>query len=172
MNQAKMKESPGAKLEAPRFENGKSLLIAGLRTTYTAQTMNNISAQWQRFVPHIGKIPGQVGSKAYGLVFGAPNSVGIDYLTGVEVSSSSAGLPREFSVVSIPAQKYAVFAHREHVSKLRDTIDAIWHKWLPNSGHQTARGSSEAPSFFERYTEEFNPQTGMGGIKVWIPIQA
>jgi AraC family transcriptional regulator len=171
MNQAKMKESPAVKLEEPRFENGKSLLIAGLRSRYTGQTLNNIPAQWQRFAPHIGKIRGQVGGTAYGVVFDAPDSGGIDYLTGVEVSSSS-GLLSEFSVASIPAQKYAVFPHREHVSKLRDTIDTIWHKWLPNSGHEAARGSAGAPGFFERYTADFNPQTGMGGIEVWIPIKA
>ena len=28
MNQAKMKESPAVQLEAPRFENGKDLVIA------------------------------------------------------------------------------------------------------------------------------------------------
>jgi AraC family transcriptional regulator len=27
------------------------------------------------------------------------------------------------------------------------------------------------PDFFERYGEEFDPQTGMGGIEVWIPIK-
>jgi predicted transcriptional regulator YdeE len=25
-------------------------------------------------------------------------------------------------------------------------------------------------AWFERYTEEFNPQTGMGGMENWIPI--
>jgi AraC family transcriptional regulator len=170
MKQAKMMESPAVQLEAPRFENGKSLLIAGLRSRYTAETMNNIPAQWQRFAPHIGKIPGQVGHAAYGVcLHTADGSEGIDYLSGVEVSSSS-GLLREFSFVAVPAQKYAVFPHREHVSKLRETIDAIWHIWLPNSGHIAAQG--DVPAFFERYGEDFDPRTGIGGIEVWIPIKA
>jgi AraC family transcriptional regulator len=168
MNQATIKKSLVTQLE-PRFENGKAMLIAGLRSRYTWERMNGISAQWQHFAPYIGKIPGQVGSVAYGVIFSVPG--GIDYLSGVEVSSSSV-LPSEFSVISIAAQKYAVFAHRDHVSKLRETIDAVFNQWLPASGHQVPRGEGGAPDFFERYSEEFNPQTGMNGIEVWVPIKA
>ncbi|MGB2899786.1 MAG: GyrI-like domain-containing protein [Candidatus Acidiferrum sp.] len=168
MSKAKMKKSTSLQLEAPRFENGKALVIAGLRSRYTTETMNGIPAQWERFVPYIGKIPGQVGRAAYGACWNFAD--GMDYLTGVEVSSSS-GLPGEFSVVAIPAQKYAVLPHRGHVSDLRETLDAI-DKWLPGSGLEAAFGSAETPSFFERYSEEFDPRTGMGGMEVWIPIKS
>jgi AraC family transcriptional regulator len=166
-----MKESPAIELEAPRFENGKVLLIAGLRNRYTAESMNNIPDQWQRFAPHIGTVPGQVGRVTYGLTFLSGNDAGIDYLSGVEVSSCS-GLPAEFRCVSIPALRYAVFAHRDHVSKLTETCDAIGRKWGPGSGYELVRGSAEVPDFFERYTEEFDPGTGMGGMEVWIPIKS
>jgi len=165
-----MKKSSEVQLEAPRIENGQILRIAGLREHYTSQTMKNIPELWQRFGPHIGNIPGQVGRVAYGLCFNALSPVGIDYLAGVEVSSSS-GLPCEFSVAAIPAQKYAVFSHREHVSKLRETLDAI-DKWLPGSGLEVACGDAEAPNFFECYSEEFDPRTGMGGMEVWMPIKS
>ena len=169
MSQARRKQSPAAQLEAPRFENGTALLVAGLRSHYTAETMNRIPAQWQQFAPYLGKIPGQVGGAAYGVCWLLAE--GIDYLSGVEVSSA-ASVPGEFEVVGIPAQKYAVFPHREHISKLRETLDAIGHKGLPESGHEVARGGAEAPAFFERYSEEFDPRTGMGGIEVWIPIKS
>jgi AraC family transcriptional regulator len=169
MNKAKMKESPTVQLEAPRYEYGKLLVFAGLRSRYTTETMNGIPAQWERFAPHIGKIPGQVGRAAYGACWNFPG--GIEYLTGVEISGTS-NLPGEFHVVAIPAQNYAVFSHREHVSKLRDTLDAIWHKWCPEFGHQIARGAAGAPDFFERYSEEFDPRTGMGGMEVWIPVKS
>ncbi len=167
MNRAKMKESTSLQLEAPRFENGKALVIAGFRSRYKTETMNSIPAQWERFAPYIGKIPGQVGHAAYGACWTFAG--GIDYLTGVEVSSSSR-LPGDFSVITIPAQKYAVFPHREHVSELRETLDAI-DKWLPGSGLEVAYGFAETPSFYERYSEEFDPRTGMGGMEVWIPIK-
>jgi AraC family transcriptional regulator len=171
MSQTKMNESPVMQLEAPRFESDKSRLIAGLRSRYTTATMNNMPAQWQRFAPHIGKVPGQVGRLAYGVCLDASDSTeGIEYLTGVEVSSAS-GLPDEFSVVAIPSQRSAVFLHREHVSRLRGRLDAISQKWVPKSGHELARDNGETPTFFERYTEDFDPCTGMGGIEVWIRIK-
>ena len=170
MSQATMKKSPAPQLEAPRFENSKALRIGGLREHYTSETMKNVPELWLRFAPHIGHIPGQVGRVAYGLCFNALSHDGMDYLAGVAVSSSSS-LPSEFSVATIPAQKYAVFSHREHVSKLYETLDAI-DKWLPRSGLEVSRGAADAASFFERYSEEFNPQTGMGGMEVWLPIKS
>jgi AraC family transcriptional regulator len=170
MSQPGIKQSPAVQLELPRFENGKPLLIAGLRNRYSAETMNNMPAQWQRFAPHIGKIPGQVGRVAYGLCFNALSPDGIDYLVGIEVSNSS-GLPGEFSVATVPAQKFAVFSHRQHVSRLRETLNAI-DKWLPNSGLEVTCGTSGAPDFFERYSEEFDPRTGMGGMEIWVPIKS
>jgi len=169
MSQATAKKSAAMQLEAPRFEHGKVLLIAGLREHYTSETMKNMPELWQRFAPHIGNMPGQVGRVAYGLCFNALSPHGMDYMAGFEVSSSS-GLPSEFSVATIPAQKYAVFPHREHVSRLRETLDAI-DKWLPGSGLEVSCGTAGAPDFFERYSEEFNPRTGMGGIEVWVPIK-
>jgi AraC family transcriptional regulator len=170
MNRATMKKLPAAQLEAPRIENGKALRIAGLGEHYTSETMKNMPELWQHFAPHIGNIPGQVGWVAYGLCFNALSPDRMDYMAGVEVSNSSS-LPSEFSIANIPAQKYAVFSHHEHVSKMRETLDAI-DKWLPGSGLEVGSGAAEAPSFFERYSEEFNPQTGMGGMEVWVPIKS
>jgi AraC family transcriptional regulator len=170
MASTKLRETPAAQLETPRFENGKPLLIAGLREHYTSETMKNVPELWQRFAPYIGNIPGQVGRVAYGACFNALSPAGIDYLVGVEVSSLS-GLPQGFSHASIPAQRYVVFRHRDHVSKLYQTLDAI-DKWLPNSGHEFAQAAADAPNFFERYGEKFDPRTGMGDIEVWVPVKA
>lgn len=172
MPSTKMKPTSEVQLETPRFENGNAMLIAGFREHFTSQTMNNIAALWQRFAPHIGKIPGQVGRAAYGLCFNVLSPDGIDYLAGVEVSDFS-GLSDEFIRVTVPVQRYAVFPHREHVSKLRQTLDAI-DKWVPTSGLEVvpAAAAAGAPDFFERYGEQFDPRTGMGDIEVWLPIKS
>jgi AraC family transcriptional regulator len=170
MSQATLKKSPEMQLEPPRFENSKPLWIAGFRQHFTSETMKDMPSLWQRFVPHIGSIPGQVGRVAYGLCFNAQSPDGMDYMVGVEVSSTSHHR-EEFNVICIPAQKYAVFSHREHVSKLRETLEAV-DKWLPGSGLQIACGTADGPDFFERYSEEFDPRTGMGGMEVWVPIKS
>jgi AraC family transcriptional regulator len=166
MEAIKMDETLLANLEPPRFENLKTLLIAGLGERYTAETCANIPAQWQRFAPHIGHIPGQVGRTAYGVICNTDDAGNTEYISGVEVADFSR-LPAEFARLRIPEHRYAVFAHRDHIAAIRRTWFTIWNKWLPESGHQVA----EAPEF-ERYGEEFDPRTGTGGLEIWIPIQS
>jgi AraC family transcriptional regulator len=54
-------------LEPPRFIISEELLIAGIGARYTFETNEGIPSQWQRFAPHIGHVPGQVGPETYGL---------------------------------------------------------------------------------------------------------
>ena len=124
-----------------------------------------IPAQWQRFGPHIGHIPAQVGGITYGVVYNGDGAGNIDYLCGVEVSDP-AKVPAEWSQLRIPEQKYAVFTHREHISAIRRTWFSIY-KWLAEAGYKTA-GAPE----FELYPESFNPMTGLGGVEIWIPIKS
>jgi AraC family transcriptional regulator len=159
-----MDKSLLVKLEPPRFEKGKLMLIAGLSERYSYETCASIPSQWQRFVPHLGNIPGQVGNVTYGVRSNSDDAGNFDYLTGVEVESFD-GLPKELTRLRIPARRYAVFTHKDHISKVRSTHYTIWSQWLPNSGHEAA----DAPDF-ERYDERFNPRTGSGGMEIWVPI--
>src|SRR6266536_2722184 len=113
-------------------------------------------SQWQRFVPHIGNMPGQVGRVAYGVRCNTDDAGNMDYICGVEVADFSE-LPPEMSRVRIPRQHYAVFTHREHISAIRRTWFTIWNTWLPGSGREVA----DAPDF-ERYDESFDPDRGTG----------
>ena len=168
MVESRTDEKLVSNLESPRFESGKPMLVAGLCGHFTTATWDSSPAQWQRLASY-GKVPAQVGQAQYGLCFHTSN--GIDYLSGIEVSSLT-GLPPEFSSTNLPAQTYAVFPHREHVSKLRNTVGTIWHKWLPASGREVTQATAGAAAFFERYGAHFNPRTGLGDIEVWIPIKS
>ncbi|MFM0645962.1 AraC family transcriptional regulator [Paraburkholderia bryophila] len=162
----KMDETLLTHLEPPRFVDGEPLLVAGLGERYTCNTSTAIPSQWQRFNAYGGKVPGQVSGVAYGVGYNADEAGNFDYLCGVEVTDFSA-LPAEFSRVRIPAQRYAVFSHREHVSVIRRTMNTIWNQWLPASGHTPA----DAPHF-ERYDEKFDPISGMGGLEIWLPLKS
>ena len=116
--------------------------------------------------PKIGKVPGQMGQVSYGVCWNVSPGRGFEYLSGVEVKDAK-GLPAEFATVRLPAREYAVFTHRDNVSAIGNTIDKIWNEWVPQAGLKVA----SAPCF-ERYTEEFNPKTGMGGMEIWIPLEA
>ena len=136
---------------------------------YTANTLDDIPALWERFSVHIGKPPGQAGRAAYGVCSDMLNRTGsFQHLPGVEVTEAST-LPGQFRRVHIPAQKYVTFPYREHVSRLRYTVDTIWSAWFPESSHKAARPVAGAPDFFERYGEDFDPQLGMGDVEVLDP---
>ena len=162
----KLDETLIVDLKATRFENGKPLLIAGLGERYTWETSKAAPAQWQRFASYLGNISRQVGRATFGVACNGDDDGNFDYIAGVEVTDFS-DLPAAFSRVRLGQQKYAVFSHRDHISTIRRTVNTIWSKWLPESGHEVA----DAPSF-ERFGEEFDPETGMGGFEIWIPIKA
>jgi len=169
MSEAGMKK-PAENLPQPRFENGGAMLMAGTRVHYTTETMNNIPAQWEQFAKHIGKVPNEVGRAAYGLCFNFVKApFRFDYVAAVEISPAGL-MPSDFVTAEIPAQHYAIFRHEEHLSRIRDRIDAIWNRWLPNSGHTALLGQPEKPYMIERYGERFDPQKGMGDIELWIPL--
>ena len=166
MEPIKMVETVRETIQPARFENGSVLLIGGIGARYTCETSAGIPAQWQRFVPHLGHIPGQSGRTAYGVNCNPDDEGNFDYICGVEVSDFSK-LPADWSRLRITPQRYAVFSHREHISTIRSTWSAIWNKWLPESGHVLA----DAP-YLEVYGEEFDSRTGAGGLEIWIPIKS
>jgi AraC family transcriptional regulator len=153
-------------LKPPRFETSKPLLVAGLGERITHDNQGaGIPNQWQRFHQSVDNIPGRIGKVAYGVCCNGDDAGNFDYIAGVEVTDFS-DLPREFSRVRIPEQKYAVFTHSEHISTIRRTVNTIWNHWLPMSGMKAA----DAPNF-ERYDEKFNPLSGDGGLEIWIPVK-
>jgi AraC family transcriptional regulator len=164
MEPIKMDETLLTNLEPPRLVKGRTLLIAGLSERYSSETSAGIPAQWQRFAPYLGNIPGQVGRTAYGIVCNGDDAGNTEYISGVEVSDFSR-VPPELSRLRIPEQRYAVFFHRDHISTIRRTWFTIY-KWLPESGHEVAEGPE-----FELYGENFNPATGMGGVEIWVPLK-
>ncbi len=89
----------------------------------------------------------------------------ISTISPVSKSPASTTCPGEFARIRIPAQRYAVFSHRGHISTLRATVYTIWNKWLPASGHAHA----DAPDF-ERYDERFDAESGTGTVEIWLPI--
>ncbi len=150
----------------PRIVEGKALLIAGINARYACGPGAGIPAQWQRFAPHIGALPGEVYGVTYGVIHNDDDAGGYDYLCGVEVADF-AQVPAELDRLRIAPRLYAVFTHEGHVSAISATIQAIWSTWLPNSDYE----AQDAPNF-ERYGREFNPMTGMGGLEFWVAVKA
>lgn len=151
------------------FQTGKPLLLAGRRERFTDETRSGIPALWRDFPAQDGGIPGQVGWTAYGLSFCSKGDGSFDYMCAVEVSGVVESEPG-WTHLRIPGGFYAVFVHRGHVSTLHETIGAIGTEWLPDSRYEPVRGGPDEPDIIERYTGDFNPRTGLGGMEILIPV--
>jgi AraC family transcriptional regulator len=157
----------GMGLNMPAFQDSPERLIAGLNQRYTSETRVGIPQQWERFMARAATIPDQAGSTFYGVCCNGTPDGSFDYLTGVEVSAA-AQLPPEFSSLKLDPRRFAVFAHTGHVSAIPRMMDTIWNEWVPDCAVKIDRTSP----CFERYTPEFNPRTGLGGMEIWIPLEA
>ena len=155
-----------AALDAPRFEHGRLLLVAGINRYYTGiEAGAGVPAQWEEFTQYRDSVRERVGDATYGVCYAVDDEGSMDYLCGVEVRNF-ASLPNGFTRLRLPPQRYAVFHHRSHIAAIRATWNAIWNDWLPNSGHEAA----DAP-LFERYDASFDSRTGEGGVELWVPLQ-
>jgi predicted transcriptional regulator YdeE len=149
-----------------RFEQSEGRRIAGDSKRYNKETMEKIPEQWHEFSANFGKIPGQIGTDAFGVSYNTSPECEFDYLTGVQVGEG-AQIPSGFSSVDLPASRYAVFTHNAPVSEMPKAFETIWSEWVPECGLPVSRGAC-----FEKYSEEFNPNTGMGGMEIWIPLES
>jgi hypothetical protein len=91
------------------------MLIAGVGYGFKLDNGAGIPALWHRFHQEVDSLPGRIGRVAYGVCCNGDDAGNFDYIAGVEVTDFS-DLPREFSRVRIPARRYAVFTHKDHIS--------------------------------------------------------
>ncbi|MGD2134310.1 MAG: GyrI-like domain-containing protein [Maricaulaceae bacterium] len=150
-----------------RFEDRPPTLLAGLRRTHAAATSpETVAAQWRDFSAE-DSAPGAMGEMRYGAMCATDlERKTFDYLCAAEVSSFD-GLPDAFGRMSLPAARYAVFAHEGDFAGLRETWGAIWTKWLPTSGFSP----NETPDF-ERYDDRFDFAGGEGAVEIWFPVKS
>ncbi|MGE8067794.1 GyrI-like domain-containing protein [Pseudomonas sp. NPDC089569] len=160
-----MDEPTRAEVTGPRIEKEHFLLIAGLGGRFTRQSVSGIPDLWEKFQPHIGKVPGQKGEYTYGVCCNFDGKGGFDYIAGVEISKLD-DLPEQYRWVEVQPQKYAVFEHKGSLQSLPQTFHRIFDILLPQSGHEPIN----APEF-ERYGKDFNPDPRFCRLEIWLPIK-
>ena len=150
-------------LEPIRFEQGRPLLLAGLRRRHAfAGAAEGIAAQWREF-RGMDPVPHRRGDVAYGVLCGGdPVAQVLEYMCAVEVSEFD---PAHVGRMRVPPQHYAVFAHAGPAKALQATWQAIWDAWLPRSGYRMAKGPE-----VEVDDARFDPAAGTGVVEVWTSI--
>jgi len=166
MEAIRMNETPTSAAMEPRIETAGPLLLAGLARRYRSAENAEIPGQWQSFGHRLGTIPGALGADAYGVVYNVDDDSNHEYLVGVAVTSFDA-LPADLDRLRLAEQRYAVFHHAGHVSDIRRTCHSAFVQWIPDAGLDVV----DAP-FFEKYGEGFDPDSGTGGLEIWIPVRS
>jgi AraC family transcriptional regulator len=164
-----LREDPAVavRLPPPRLVALGPLIIAGLARRFSVDDFAGIPSLWQEFHPHIATVPQRRDAATFGLVADmAAEGESYLYLAGVEVAGL-ADLDPRFTAIRLPAQRWAVFEHRGHVTTIASTLGAIFGVALPAAGLT----AGDLPDLIERYDKRFDPWTGTGGFEIWIPLK-
>ncbi|MGU3310041.1 GyrI-like domain-containing protein [Pseudomonas sp. M5A4_2d] len=148
----------------PRMEDGKALVIAGVKGRYSKATVGDIPKLWELFDTCFKEIKRRVGGVTYGVCHN-PSHGEFDYMAGVEVPSKG-DVPSNFESIEIPPHHYAVFPHYGPVQALEQTYERIMFEWLPHSAYKVAGAD------FERYSADFDVRKGTGSVEIWLPVEA
>ena len=148
-----------------RTENLPELKFVGLCEHVPFSELQNIAAQWQRFMQRYGEIDDKVHPIPAGVSTNLDEEGNFDYVCAVEVKRFGA-LPKGLVQITLPPQTYTVFRHDGHVSEIGQTYHAIWNDWVPDHGRRITDGAS-----IERHMETFDTRTGYGGVEIYIPVR-
>lgn len=164
------KPAPTEKLAPPRLVNREPMLLTGLREAMCENFADEIPQLWQKFGGMLELISHKVDHNCYGLCMKeAQDSPELYYMACCEVSDF-VDLPAALSPVILPSHCYAVFQHTDSVIHISETIGEIFDHWLPHSDYELVQQSAHCLHHLEKYGEQFNPETGLGGVEIWVPV--
>lgn len=125
----------------------------------------DLTNQWIEFLRYFPKLKSGNLNMTYGVCWHISDDE-MEYWAATKVNPADQ-LPSEFEHRSLKAHEYGVFLHEGHVSELSKTVDAIFKGWDEAYEYQPDFNNR---FFFEKYGPSFHPQTGLGGVEVWVPV--
>jgi len=161
----KADEAAESQVAAARIENLGEMKFVGLCEHVPFAQMQNIAAQWQRFMPRYGEVEDVAWPIPAGISANLDDDGNFDYVCALQVKRFGR-TPKGFVQLTLPAATYAVFRHDRHVSEIGRTFAAIWNAWTPPEGRAIADGAC-----IERHLETFDTRTGFGGVEIFVPLR-
>lgn len=158
-------------LENPRYEDSPALFITGVHQTYPHGTLDRSIEQLSALPTFLPLMLGRIGANTYGLWYDLFKTDKLTQLvTGARIGQFSP-INTQLSLFELPAQRYAVFTHRGHISEMSKTRAEVFERWLPRSGKKHYQPPQGFLDCMEVYPEGFVAETGLGPIELWVPIQ-
>jgi predicted transcriptional regulator YdeE/DNA-binding transcriptional MerR regulator len=114
-------------VERPAFS------VMGLK--YEGKNENQeIGRVWDQFNARVKAMPELIGPEAYGVCTWMNEETGVfEYVCSYAIKNVDV-LPEGFVLRTVPAHRYAVFAHHGPLDTLRETYQNIFQVWIPQSG--------------------------------------
>lgn len=154
-------------LTPPAVLRRDRLSIAGIGRRLPVDDFAGIPSLWQEFHAFDNAIPEQRDRTAYGVVSDmSASGESYRYLAGVEVPVGTE-VREPLQVITVPARRWAMVTHREHITTITSTIQAIFTEAL----HAAGLVPGEDPDLLEVYRETFDPWSGLGGVELWVPLR-
>ena len=149
-----------ATLVEPRYLDGAAMRIVGLSGEYTREQTGDIPKLWEQFNGELyrGNVAGLIDDWTLGVVY--PSSP-MRYVTGVAIDTDAL-VPEGWVEVTVPAQKYVVFAETGGIPAIRRVWMTIFSDWLPKAEVKVGEGP-----MIERYPEDW---VRSGDFEIWIPV--
>ncbi|MGE4251857.1 MAG: helix-turn-helix domain-containing protein [Parvibaculaceae bacterium] len=157
-----LKARATARLDPPRIVAADRIRAVGLSEVCSFATTVEIPAQWRRFMELYAAIPDKLERIPIGMSQVPDDNGEFPYVCAAEVSRFG-DIPQGLVKLDVSARSYAVFEHKDHVSRIFETYEAIWNEALGD------REVADAP-VVERHNPAFDPASGEGGLTLWIPL--
>jgi AraC family transcriptional regulator len=166
----------GISFAPPRLEPFGPVVLAGIQRSHRVgrdrkEIGRDISAQWHALAAAAQELPVLPPRLGYGVALHMPEGAeAFDYFCGFAVDGLIY-VPTGFEALALPRLTVAVFEHHEHVSLLHSTTELIFATILPMAEIEPADEEVSPAEFIQRYTERFDPATGLGGVEILVPVK-
>lgn len=144
----------------PRIVEMPALRIVGISGEYSRETTTDIPKQWDEFNTQLAASEYHAAASTYGVIYPLAS---MRYVCGIEMPAG-ANIPEPWVEVTVPAQRYAVFAETGGIEAIRAAWQQIFSNWLPKSGLELTSGA-----MLERYPENW---LASGDFEIWLPLAA
>ncbi|WP_027857122.1 AraC family transcriptional regulator [Marinobacterium jannaschii] len=156
----------------PKIISHQAKQLCGLDTRFNAfgspdpDAMELLPRLWQQMQAEVKKQ--NIAATVYWGVVDSSTAndqlQGMTYMAGFEVKpgKSCANLKR----FEIPAQTYACYTHQGPLSRIGETIEAIFRDWLPASEYRHTGGPE-----LELYDERFAFEHPDSILEYWVPVE-
>ncbi len=152
-------------MQPVKIESLPAFKVVGLKYR-GANSNQEIPKMWVEFNQRAHEV--RMGDQCtYGVCFFLNDVMGgeFEYIAGFKMVEG-APVPQGMVVVDVPANRYAVFAHRGTLEDLMQTYHNICDVWFPSSGY-TPAGVYD----MEVYTEEFKGNTAESVFYIYEPLK-